>query len=274
LERTVTTPDGVALLVHEFGEGRPVVALHGGPAASHDYLLPAFGQLSGRVVLYDQRGGGRSPASPGTDLGFDAHLRDIGTMMDDAGASDLVGYSFGGLLAMMFAARNPGRVARLALVSPAPAHHGYRDELDAALAAAQTSPWVAAEWAALERAGLRESLPDEYRRRRFCLTVTGYFADPRLCYGLTPFKVQARASEAIKRSLGDYDLRAEVATLDGERTLFIHGDKDPIDWRHSKAAADSCGARLELLTACGHVPYLEAAGPFFSILRAFLGDTS
>jgi pimeloyl-ACP methyl ester carboxylesterase len=272
LDRFLTTPDGIPLFVHEIGEGRPIVVLHGGPAAGHEYLLPAFAKLPGRIVLYDQRGCGRSLVPPGTALDFEANLRDVGTVLEDVGATDLVGYSFGGLFAMVYAARNPGRIRRLALASSAPPHHAFRAGLDAALAASQSSPWVAAERAALERSGLRESLPEEYRRRRFSLTVAGYFADPRLCYGLVPFKVQSRTADAIKESVGDYDFRDEVAGLDGSRTLFLHGEADPIDWRLLRQTADACGATFELLTASGHVPYLEAAEPFFSILRAFLGD--
>src|SRR5262249_16965296 len=164
--------------------------------------------------------------------------------------------------------------AGLALAWAAPPHHGFRAALDAALAAAQSSPWVSAEREALERSGLRELHPEEYRRRRFTLTVAGYFADARLAHGLVPFKVQARTAEVIRGSMGEVDFRDAVAGPDGARTLFVHGDADPMDWRILHGTAASCGARFELLTACGRVPYLEAAEPFFSILRAFLGDAS
>jgi pimeloyl-ACP methyl ester carboxylesterase len=132
---------------------------------------------------------------------------------------------------------------------------------------------VVEERAALERSGLRESLPEEYRRRRFSLSVAGYFADPRLAYGLTPFKVQVRAAELVAQSLGDYDFRDEVKALDGSRVLVVHGDRDPIDYHMLEETARSMGARFALLTNSGHVPYLEASDSFFSILRAFLGET-
>ena len=53
--------------------------------------------------------------------------------------------------------------------------------------------------------------PAEYRRRRFALSVAGYFADRRLAHGLTPFLVQSRVAEAIADSLEDSDRTAEVA---------------------------------------------------------------
>ncbi len=284
-ERTITTPDGVALHVVELGadgEGPPLVVLHGGPAAHHDYLLPGFAALAGerRVILYDQRGGGRSRAPAGTDLSAAAHVADLGTVLDRLGlaAADVAGYSFGGLWAMRWAAAQPARVRRLVLCSSVPLWHGYRDALDRALAAAQKSKWVTAERDALERSGLKERLPDEYRRRRFALSVAGYFRDPRLAYGLTPFRVQQTAADAVRRSLGDFDFRGELASAalrpGFPRALVIHGEDDPIDIAYAREIAGILGARFEALPACGHVPYVEASGKFFAILRAFLGEPS
>src|SRR5437773_2653040 len=63
---TETTVDlnGVRLYTRRAGEGPPVVVLHGGPGAHHDYLLPQYDHLTagGRALLYYyQRGAGRSP---------------------------------------------------------------------------------------------------------------------------------------------------------------------------------------------------------------------
>jgi pimeloyl-ACP methyl ester carboxylesterase len=174
---------------------------------------------------------------------------------------------------MTFAARHPAQVERLALCSSAPPDSAYRQGLEAALAAAQRSPWVEAERRALEASGLRETLLEEYRRRRFALSVAGYFADPRLAYGLTPFHVQARTADIVRASLGDADLGAELAAgLDGRKVLFLHGDRDPLEPSSLRAFAERIGARMELMSGSGHVPYLEAPEPFFAMLRAFLGE--
>jgi len=276
--RFVPTPDGVSLYVNEIGiaSGVPVVVLHGGPAAHHEYLLPAFARLADqfRLIFYDQRGGGRSRVDASVPLDFATQVDDVGTIIRATGVetADLVGYSFGGLIAMRFAALAREKVRRLALCSSAPPSHGYRGPLDRALAAAQTSPWVVTERQALEVSGLRENLPEEYRRRRFSLSVAGYFADPRLCYGLTPFRMMSRTADIIKDSLGDYDFRDAVGTLDGRRVLVLHGDRDPIDAGELRALAARIGARFELMAGSGHVPYVEAPESFFSILRGFLGD--
>src|SRR6185436_3719560 len=98
-----------------------VVVLHGGPAAHHEYLLPAFARLADQfhLIFYDQRGGGRSRVEPGVDLSLAAHLADVADVLDahDLRRAHLCGYSFGGFLAMLFAARHAERVDRLALAS-------------------------------------------------------------------------------------------------------------------------------------------------------------
>src|SRR5438309_9978512 len=69
---------GVRLFTRRTGDGPPVVVLHGGPGAHHDYLLPQHDRLrAGRELLYhDQRGGGRSPVPHGTPVGWREHVAD------------------------------------------------------------------------------------------------------------------------------------------------------------------------------------------------------
>src|SRR5579884_2907969 len=54
--------NGVMLYYMSTGHGQPLVILHGGPGASHDYFLPYLLPLMRhyRVVFIDERGSGRS----------------------------------------------------------------------------------------------------------------------------------------------------------------------------------------------------------------------
>ena len=96
--------------------------MHGGPGAHHDYLLPGFDALAdGReLIYYDQRGGGRSPVSRETPVGWKEQVADLEELRRQWGIAQLVmaGYSWGGLLALLYAVEFPEMVARLALVSP------------------------------------------------------------------------------------------------------------------------------------------------------------
>ena len=46
ITETVARVRGVELFVRRIGGGPPVVVLHGGPGAHHDYLLPGFDALA------------------------------------------------------------------------------------------------------------------------------------------------------------------------------------------------------------------------------------
>ena len=63
---------GVRLFERRVGRGPPVVVLHGGPGAHHDYLLPGCDRLAGgrTLIYYDQRGGGRSPVDRDVPVGW------------------------------------------------------------------------------------------------------------------------------------------------------------------------------------------------------------
>ena len=118
----VTRVRGVRIFERRIGSGPPTVVLHGGPGAHHDYLLPGFDALArGReLIYYDQRGGGQSPVSRETPVGWREHVADLEELRRQWGLErlTLAGYSWGGLLALLYATEFPNRVGRLALGLP------------------------------------------------------------------------------------------------------------------------------------------------------------
>src|SRR5207245_8032821 len=139
--------DGVRLFTRRAGDGLPVVVLHGGPGAHHDYLLPQYDLLArGRTLLYyDQRGGGRSPVGRDTPVGWREHVADLEALRRHWSIDrlTLLGYSWGGLLAVLYWLEHPERVDRLALVSPAPGRAAWRAEFDRRFAARMADPRIA-----------------------------------------------------------------------------------------------------------------------------------
>src|SRR5215207_1742134 len=125
---------GISIFERRIGRGPPTVVLHGGPGAHHDYLLPGFDSLAGNreLIYYDQRGGGRSPVSRETPVGWREHVADLEDLRQQWGLEHLTlaGYSWGGLLALLYSIEFPDRVTRLALVSPAPAWREARLEFE------------------------------------------------------------------------------------------------------------------------------------------------
>ncbi|HVH66291.1 MAG TPA: alpha/beta fold hydrolase, partial [Gemmatimonadales bacterium] len=268
---------GVRLYTRRIGDGPPVVVLHGGPGAHHDYLLPQYDLLARRRALlyYDQRGGGRSPVPREVPVGWREHVTDLEALRAHWTLErvTLLGYSWGGLLAVLYALEHPQRVERLALVSPAPVTAASRDEFERRLAARMTQPWIARSRAELAASGLARTDPERYRRLAFALSVAGYFHDPRRASELTPFRVTERTQRAVWESLGNYDLRGRIEQTfpDGTapRSLVVHGVYDPMPLESARETAALLHAGvIELGT--GHAPHVEATEDFVRALDGFL----
>ena len=269
--------DGVRLFTRQVGSGPPVVVLHGGPGASHDYLLPQYDLLAqGRSLFYyDQRGGGQSPVPRDVAVGWREHVADLDAIRLHLGLERLTlcGYSWGGLLAVLYVLEHADRVERLALVSPASITAEYRRQFDQEFARRMQAPEIKRERDALRASGLRERDPEAYQRRAFELSVAGYFRDFHDAKNLTPFRVVARTQDEVWRSLGDYDLRPRLRELTSltplPASLVIHGSFDPIPLAGSRELATLVHARLKEL-AVGHCPHVEATNEFVRALDEFL----
>lgn len=270
---------GVRLFIRRVGTGPLTIVLHGGPGAHHDYLLPQFDLLArGRELLYyDQRGGGRSPVDRTVAVGWREHVHDLEALRTELALEQvtLLGYSWGGLLAVLYYAEHPHRIARLALVSPASPTAALRHEFDREFAARNTAPAVTAAREALRASGLREHDPEAYRRRAFELSVAGYFRNWQDAQKLTPFRVTARTQHAVWDSLGaDFDIRPRLRAMAATHppTLVVHGTADPIPIAGSRAYAELLGGRLVELPT-GHCPHVEATAAFVTALDRFLPRT-
>ncbi|HKA35499.1 MAG TPA: proline iminopeptidase-family hydrolase [Thermoanaerobaculia bacterium] len=114
--------NGVLIYYKSLGSGSPLLVVHGGPGASHDYFLPYLLPLARthRVVFIDERGSGRSQKLE------DAKLYTVENMADDVeavrralglGKVALLGHSYGGVLAQAYAFKYPEGLSKLLLCS-------------------------------------------------------------------------------------------------------------------------------------------------------------
>jgi proline iminopeptidase len=130
--------EDIELYHFSHGEGPSILMLHGGPGMPFQNSLTGLNLLSDqyRIHYYDQRGSGRS-SKPfdrfesknfyqnmlqlDAKLGLSAHLEDIERIRQILGEEQLIllGHSFGGFLAALYAAEFPDHVKALILTSPA-----------------------------------------------------------------------------------------------------------------------------------------------------------
>ncbi|WP_282602021.1 prolyl aminopeptidase [Paracoccus sp. PARArs4] len=113
--------DGHTLYVEECGNpaGRPVVVLHGGPGGGcSPFMRRFFDPRHFRVILFDQRGCGRSRPQASVEANTTPHLvADIETIRTRLGIERwlLFGGSWGATLAVAYAEAHPDRVTGLVL---------------------------------------------------------------------------------------------------------------------------------------------------------------
>jgi len=281
--------NGVRLYTRRVGDGPPVVVLHGGPGAHHDYLLPQYDRLAGdggsrggpggrggrALLYYDQRGGGRSPVARDTPVGWREHVADLEALRRHWGTDRLalLGYSWGALLAVLYALEHPAQVERLALVCPAPATAQWRREFERRFTSRMAEPWIGRARRELAASGLARGDPERYRRLAFALSVAGYFHDPSRAREMTPFRVTARTQEAVWESLGDYDVRERIRRTfpkgKAPRSLVVAGIYDPMPIESARELAASLDTGVVEL-ATGHAPHVEATEDFVRVLDSFL----
>lgn len=276
---TSSTP--VPLFVREDGaaDAPPLVLLHGGPGAHHDYLYPQCLALAAhhRLITYDQRGGGQSRTDDPAPITWRTQVADLAALLVERGlpSPTLVGYSWGALLAMLYAIECQAHPhypapARLVLISPAPVTKAWRTEFDHNLSARQQHPAIVNERAALAASTLRQDDPERYRQRAFELSVAGYFADVANARSLTPFRVTGKVQQSVWQSLGEFNLIPALEQLHVP-ALVVHGRQDPIPLASAEATARALRAPCVVLDPCGHVPYVEQPDALFRAVHDFLG---
>lgn len=101
-----------------------VIVLHGGPGNDFRYLLD-IKVLADEyfVVFYDQRGTGLSPRVPAEQLTVDNMIEDLHNIVQYYGEGEqvnIIGHSWGGMLASAYVARYPETVDKLVLAEPGP----------------------------------------------------------------------------------------------------------------------------------------------------------
>ena len=119
----ITGAANTKLHVQEFGSGKPVVFLAGGPGLNVVYLEPVWKDLSSkyRCIVLDQRGTGKSSLSSvdSFSLNMKNYVTDLEALRNylKLDRLTLIGHSWGGMLSMEYAAMHPEQTEKLILLS-------------------------------------------------------------------------------------------------------------------------------------------------------------
>ncbi len=117
--------NGVLIYYEAFGQGSPLVLVHGGPGASHDYFLPYLAPLARthRLIFIDERGSGKSEKlDDPSGYTVEAMVEDVEQVRRELklGKIALLGHSYGGVLAQAYALKYQQNLSALLLCSTFP----------------------------------------------------------------------------------------------------------------------------------------------------------
>ena len=261
----------------------PLLCLHGGPGATHDYLEPLerMASTGRRVILYDQLGNGNSdhPHDP-TMWTVQLFLEEVAVVRRALGLNQvhLLGQSWGGMLAMEYALTKPSGLESLTI---------------------SNSPASMAQWV-LEANRLRAELPPDVQQALLKHEAAGTTDDPayqqammvfyhkHLCR-LDPwpdyvnrtfqklvqnpevyFTMNGSSEFHVIGTLKNWDITNRLGEI-RVSTLVIGGRYDEatpaITERVHRGIHDS---ELVIFEKSSHMPFVEETEPYIEALNQFL----
>ena len=258
----------LALTVVEKGIGAPLVLIPG-IQGRWEYVRPTMHALSRafRVITFPLCGEPSSGLRFERSRAFDNYVRQVVAALDELRVerATICGISFGGLIALAFAAAYPGRTSALILTStPGPTWRlRKRHTLYARL------PWIfgplfLAEAPRRLRHELATAFPDRQARRRFVRSQLRVLVT-------SPLSLARMGERALMISTAD--LVAEAARI-AVPTLIVRGERG-LD--HVIPAEDSLdylrlitGARSFVLERTGHLGSITRPDAFATVVRDFV----
>lgn len=242
----IKTRDGVELYVKDWGQGRPVILLHGWPltADTFDDLSMAIADAGMRAISYDRRGFGRSE-QPFNGYDYNTLADDLADVIAATGANDatILGFSMGGGEVARYMSRHGGANLRSAILVASVVPYMLQTE-DNPNGTPQATFDEMTEGMKEDRAHFFASFfKDFYGVGMFDKAVSAEVLDwsvrQAMMAGLKP-------TLACAAAFATTDFRPDLAAFKVP-TLIIHGTDDktvPIDAAGRAAAAGIAGATL------------------------------
>lgn len=267
-EEFITVDKQVKLHVTDWGEGKPVVLIHGWPLsdAMYEYQYQFLVEKGYRVIGITLRGFGKSDKPYGT-YNYDVYAQDIKTVLDKLNIQDatLGGFSMGGAISIHYVANyNNNRVSKLALFGAAAPSWTKRADYAYGFAEEAVNDLIA-----LSKTNRPQLL--ENFGKIFGASETSIPAGLGNWLGGINIEASPYATTQSLIALRDTDLRKELSKINIPTAIF-HGTKDVIcefalAEQMNKGIKNSYIVKFE---NSGHGLFLEELEKFNSELLTFL----
>ena len=296
MEEGFVNANGIMIYYQMFGTGKPLMIVHGGPGASHDYFLPYLLPLArnNRLIFIDERGSGRSQKLE------DAGQYTVENMVEDVeavrkelglGKINLLGHSYGGVLAQAYALKYQENLSGLILCST---FHStsMMNEVFKKIREKMT-PELRKRIEKEEKEGLYGH-GRAYEKNRY---TTDYMTDA-WGEGYFPYLYQNHPDpnyDPISNGIMSWDLYREMWGSDGEYiitgnlksveygdklssirvpTLITAGDNDECDPSLSREMQSKiAGSKIVIFPKSGHMTFVDQTSQFISAVDSFLNSS-
>ena len=286
---------GVLIYYEALGSGTPLVVLHGGPGASHNYFLPYLLPLARthRVVFIDERGSGKSEKlEDPSGYTVDAMVEDVEAVRQalDLGRIDVMGHSFGGVLAQGYAFKYQANLSHLVLASTFHSTRALNDVFRQMKA--HMTPEFRTRLDAMEKAGLY-GRGKPWERGRY----SGEYMAAAWGEGYFPYLYQRRPDPNYDPASSldmSWDLYREMwgshgeFVVDGNLTSVEYADRLPTitvptlitvgdhDQVAPSVAEDMHkaikGSTLSVIPQSGHMTFVDQPGLFVKTVADFVAN--
>lgn len=252
----------------------PLIGVNGGPGLSHVYMLqndvwPRL-SLTRQVILYDQRGTGASTRiAPNAPQTMAAQVADLEALRAHLAFPkiDLLGDSYGGMLAMAYAAAHPDRIHKLVLSDSAPP--AWKDIVHLFPQVFPDIPGNASTHR--DRSLSDEALAQQQLRQHFMMIFWSTQKRDAYLANAKDLGYSPKIGEAVSKATASLNLNPALPKFHFP-TLVLTGRYDmnvaPLTaWRIAQAIP---GAKFVAFEESGHLPAYEEPDRYLQVVNDFL----
>ena len=284
---------GVLIYYELLGRGTPLVILHGGPGASHDYFLPYLLPLARqhRLVFIDERGSGKSEKlEDPSGYTVENMAEDVEAVRQGLklGKIGLLGHSCGGVLAQAYALKYQRNLTHLVLCSTFHSTSKMNEVFRQIMA--ETPPELRNRIEALEKAGLygkgkvyeRNRYPNDYMVAAWGEAYFPYLYQRRPDPNYDPAASGIMSWDLYREmwgSSGEFIIDGNLKSVEyGDRlhsitvpTLITVGEHDECAPSLSREMHEKIGgSKLAILPQSGHMTFVDQPSLFLKVVGEFL----
>jgi proline iminopeptidase len=289
------TIDGYTYHAETYGdpENPVVITLHGGPGSDYRSILN-LQQLADKyyMVFFDQRGAGLSPRVSPEEITLASAIADLDSIVEYFGKGqkvNLVGHSWGAMLASAYLGQYPEKVDHVILAEPgfltAEFMQRWSEKIQLTFSPGVITYFIKIKFESLHVMGIDDHAMDDYFAHHQNLyqgedhPQAGYY-----CPGGKPdpegtWRFGAAAASSIQASAIDAEGNITLNLVEGvenftDRVLFITGECQSdigVDWQREQMAFFP-NAELVIIPDAGHEMFAENPEESIAAVREYLND--